>query len=172
MDSGYVIMLDFNTLVSVGIQILNTVVLCFVLSKLLYKPVKNFLAQRQEKIANQIDQAEKKLVDAEKLKAEYESKIKNIEAEKIAILDEARAKANKNSQDIIAEAKNEAAAIRKRASLDIERAEEKAKDEIKNQIVEISSLISSKFISANITDDEKNKMVEETISELEGVQWH
>lgn len=169
---GYVIILNQQTLIQVGIQILNTIILCAVLSKLLYKPVTGFLNARKEKIAAQIDSAEQKLSDADKLKAEYESKLKNIEAEKMAILDMARASANKNSQQIISEAKAEAETIRNRAMLDIQREQEKAKDEMKNQIVEISSLISGKFIAANMTEEEKNKLIDGTISDLEGVEWH
>ncbi|MGN1318385.1 MAG: F0F1 ATP synthase subunit B [Lachnospirales bacterium] len=169
---GYVIILNQQTLIQIGIQILNTAVLCAILSWLLYKPVTKFLNARKEKIANQIDTAEQKLADADKLKSEYEAKLKNIEEEKRSILDKARAAANKNSQEIISEAKSEAENIRNRAALDIQREQEKAKDEIKNQIVEISSLISGKFISANMTDEEKNKLIDDTISDLEGVEWH
>lgn len=170
--NDYVIILNEHTLVQVGIQLLNTIVLCAVLSWLLYTPVVKFLNARKEKIANQIDTTEKNLADADKLKKEYEDKLKNIEAEKASILDAARTQANKNSQQIIAEAKSEAESIRNRAMLDIQREQEKAKDEVKNQIVEISSLISSKFIAANMTQEEKDKMVEDTISDLEGVEWH
>lgn len=169
---GYVIILNSQTLIQLGIQILNTMILCAVLSWLLYKPVTKFLNARKEKIANQIDSAEQKLADADKLKTEYEQKLKNIEAEKISILDAARTAANKNSQQIISEAKEEANNIRNRAMLDIQREQEKAKDEMKNQIVEISSLISSKFISAKMSDEEKDKLIENTISDLEGVEWH
>lgn len=169
---GYVIMLNSQTLIQLGIQILNTIVLCAVLSWLLYKPAVKFLNERKTKIANQIDSAEQKLAEAEKLKAEYEDKLRNIENEKLVILDKARTQANKNSQQIISDAKGEAENIRSRAALDIQREQEKAKDEIKNQIVEISSLISAKFIAENMSDEEKNKLVEDTISGLEGVQWH
>ncbi len=169
---GYVIILNQQTLIQVGIQILNTIILCAVLSWLLYKPVTKFLNARKEKIAAQIDSAEEKLAAANKLKADYEARLKNIEAEKISILDSARAAANKNSQQIISAAKSEAENIRNRAMLDIQREQEKAKDEMKNQIVEISSLISGKFIAANMTEEEKNRLIEDTISDLEGVQWH
>ncbi len=169
---GYVIILNSQTIIQVVIQILNTIILCAVLSWLLYKPVTKFLNARKEKIANQIDSAEEKLSQAEKLKAEYEDKLNNIESERLAILDAARADANKNSQQIISEAKGEAETIRNRALLDIQREQEKAKDEIKNQIVDISALISGKFIAEKMSDEEKNRLVEDTISGLEGVKWH
>lgn len=168
----YVIILNQQTIVEVLLQLANTAILCALLAWILYTPVTNFLNARKEKIANQIDTAQKQLDDANKLKAEYEDKIKNIEAEKASILDAARAQANKNSKLIISDAKSEAESIRNRAMLDIQREQEKAKDEIKNQIVEVSSLISGKFIAAKMTDEEKDKLIDDTISDLEGVQWH
>lgn len=168
---GYVIMLDQQTLIQVAIQIINTCILCFALSKLLYKPVTNFLNARKEKIAEQIDSAEAKLTEAEALKAEYENKLKNIEVEKNSILEKARTQAGKNSQQIIAEARKEAEDIHNRAMTDIKREEEKAKDEIKKQIIEVSSLVSGKFVAAKMTEEEQNKLVDDTISDLEGVEW-
>lgn len=168
---GYVIMLDQQTLIQVAIQIINTCILCFALSKLLYKPVTKFLNARKEKIAEQIDSAEAKLTEAEALKAEYENKLKSIEAEKNSILEKARTQAGKNGQQIIAEARKEAENIHNRAMTDIKREEEKAKDEIKKQIIEVSSIVSGKFIAAKMTEEEQNKLIDDTISDLEGVEW-
>ena len=89
MDS-YVIMLDQQTLIQIAIQLINTCILCFALSKLLYKPVTKFLNDRKERVANQIDTAQNRLNEAEALKAEYEKKLKNIEVEKNTILEKAR----------------------------------------------------------------------------------
>ena len=168
---GYVIMLDQQTLIQVALQLINTAILCFALSKLLYKPVLKFVNARKEKIAEQIDSTEAKLSEANALKAEYENKLKNIDAERTQILDEARTQANKNSQQIIAEAKTEAGNIHNRAMTDIKREEEKAKDQIKKQIIEVSTMVSGKFIAANMTEEEQQKLVDDTISDLEGVEW-
>ena len=168
---GYVIMLDQQTIISVLIQIINTCILCFALAKLLYKPVTKFLNDRKERIAEQIDSAEAKLSDAESLKAEYERKLKDIEAEKNVILEKARAQANQNSQQIVAQAREEATNIHNRAITDIKREQEKAKDEIKKQIVEVSSMVSGKFVAAKMTEEEHQKLIDESISDLEGVKW-
>ena len=136
MDSGYVIILNQQTVIQVIIQLINTAILCFILSKLLYQPVLKFLNARKEKI-----------------------------------LQEARTTALKNSQIIISDAKTEATAIKDRANLEIERAEEKAKDDIKKQIVQVSTLMSEKFVAAKMTEDEQNKLVDETISDLEEIEW-
>lgn len=168
---GYVIMLDQQTLIQIAIQLVNTCILCFALSKLLYKPVTKFLNARKERVANQIDTAQNRLNEAEALKAEYEEKLKNIEVEKNTILEKARVQAKANGQQIVAEAKAEAENIHTRAMTDIKREEEKAKDEIKKQIIEVSSIVSGKFIAAKMTEEEQNKLVDDTISDLEGVKW-
>lgn len=168
---GYVIMLDQQTLIQIAIQLVNTCILCFALSKLLYKPVTKFLNARKERVANQIDTAQNRLNEADALKAEYEEKLKNIEVEKNTILEKARVQAKANGQQIVAEAKAEAENIHTRAMTDIKREEEKAKDEIKKQIIEVSSLVSGKFIAAKMTEEEQNKLVDDTISDLEGVKW-
>lgn len=168
---GYVIMLDQQTLIQIAIQLVNTCILCFALSKLFYKPVTKFLNARKERVANQIDTAQNRLNEAEALKAEYEEKLKNIEVEKNTILEKARVQAKANGQQIVAEAKAEAENIHTRAMTDIKREEEKAKDEIKKQIIEVSSLVSGKFIAAKMTEEEQNKLVDDTISDLEGVKW-
>lgn len=170
-ELNYYIMLNQQFLIQLAWQLLNTGVLCFILTKLLYKPVKKFLQERKDKIANQIDSAEQKLLDAENLKLEYESKLKEIETEKAEILAAARERAKANEAQIIDEAKKEAQILKDRAALDIKRAEEKAKDDIMKQIIEVSSLMTSRFIEATMTEEEQNKLVNEVISDLGEVKW-
>lgn len=171
MESGYVIILNQQTLIQVAIQLINTIILCFMLSKILYKPVLNFLNARKDRIANQIEKAEADMAKAKELKREYEYRLKNIDKERTEILKEARSTALKNSRLIIADAKAEAAAVKNRADLEIERAEEKAKDDIKREIVLVSSLMTERFVSAKMTKDEQDRLVDETISELEEMEW-
>lgn len=167
----YIITLDKQFLIQVCWQLFNTVILIAVLSWLLYKPVLNFLEKRKQKIEEQLSSAAEKLGKAEMFKSEYEEKLKNIENERNEILDDARSRAKQREQEIIAEAKQEADNLKKRAMLDIQREQEKAKDEMKNQIIEISSLMTSRFIKASIDRAEQDKFVEEAISGLGEVKW-
>lgn len=155
----------------VAFQLLNTVILCAVLSYLLYKPVTNFLAARREKISGQISSAEAQLEEANKMKDLYEGKLKAIDKEKEAILTEARNRAVLREQEIIAEAKKEAETLKNRAMVDIQREQEKAKDEIKKQIIEVSSIMAGRFVAASIDQSQQDKLVDEVISDLGEVKW-
>ncbi len=168
---GYVITLDKQLLIQICIQLINTGILCFVLSKLLYSPVLNFLKARRERVAAQIDEAASKMKEAEELKAMYEAKLKDIDNERNEILESARDSAKKNSRQIISDARKEADLIKNRAEKDIASEREKAKDDIKKEIIQVSSEMSRRFIAKEITDAEQEKLFEDTVKELEELEW-
>lgn len=169
--AGYILTLDKQFLIQLCWQIFNTLILCGGLSYILYKPMTKFLDNRKERIKTQISTAENQLKEANALKAEYENKLKGISAERDEILESARVRATQREQQIIAEAKKEAEALKNRAELDIQREQEKVKDEVKNQIIEISSLMAGHFIKASIEESEQNKLINEVISDLGDVKW-
>lgn len=168
---GYILTLDATLLQGIIFQIIATIILCIILGKLLYKPTLEFLEKRRKGIEENINEASEKLSQADALKFEYELKLKEIEKEKDTILSEARARAKNLEAQIIEEAKQEAQTIKNRAMLDIEREQEKAKEEIRLQIIEVSSLVASKFISKNIDESEQNALVDKVIADLGEVKW-
>ncbi|MCD8238905.1 MAG: F0F1 ATP synthase subunit B [Clostridiales bacterium] len=168
---SFILTLDKNLLVDIGIQLINTCILCFVLSKLLYKPVLNFMKKRRERIASEISNADNKLKDADAALAEYNKKLAEIHAERAALLDEANKEANANKQAILEAAKQEAAEIKSRAMLQIEREQEKARDEIRLQIIQVSSLIAGKFVAESLTEAKQEQLVNDVIKDLGDVKW-
>lgn len=171
MVTEYIISLDKALLGDILIQLCNTLILCFILFKLLYNPVLNFLNNRRERIENEISDAQQMLKSAEELKAQYEEKLKNIEKEKMVILENANKYATDRQNQIISEAKQEANVIKNRALDEIAKAGEKAKDDVKNQIIEVSSVMAGKFIAKNMTAEEGEKLFDETLKDLEETLW-
>ena len=87
------------------LHLLNFVILAGGLYFILYKPVKKFMAQREEYYMNREETSEKRLQESEKIKAAYEAKLQQadeeisqhraqvsdeLEAEKVRLLGEAR----------------------------------------------------------------------------------
>ncbi len=162
---------DLPFLIQWGIQLLNTLVIILIMSKLLYKPVKSFMQSRTERIKSQMDQAEADFNEAKALRETYEGKLKNIERERSDILTNAKAAATQREQQIIDEAKQEANTIKERAMLEIQREQEKAKDEMKKQIIELSSLMASRFVSAKMDEKTQNALLNEVIADLGAKEW-
>ncbi len=151
--------------------IINVGLIAGVLGYFLYEPVKKFMHERQQKIEKQINDAENIEKEAIQLKSEYEEKLSKINVERTEILEDARKRATKMEADIIAEAKEEAVKIKKRAMLDIEREEEKARDNMRTQIIELSTSMASRYVEANIDDETQNKLLDEVISDLGEIKW-
>ena len=146
-------------------------ILFLVMSYLLFNPVRDMLKKRQEKIQNDIASADKDKQDAAQLKEEYDAKLKQADAEVDGILSEARRKAVANEAQIVAEAKEEAARIIKQARTEAELEKQRAADEMKQEMIQIASLMAGKVVSASIDTTVQNQLVEETLNEIGGEVW-
>lgn len=85
--------LDFQLLADSLLTIIAVFVLFIALSYLLFNPARKFMQDRQNKIAGELDHAKTAQEDAEKLKADYEARLANVDKEADEILSAARAKA-------------------------------------------------------------------------------
>jgi len=168
---GRVFGLDWQAVFGILIQLLNVSLLAYVLTKLVYKPVQKFMQGRSDRIGSQIETNEKELARAEQLKLEYEQKLRGIDQERDAILDEARRVATENGRLLMAEAKKEAEAIRQRAQENVKLEEERAQAKMKIAIIEVSAAMSAKFVARAIDRDAQDKLFDETMAELEEMAW-
>ncbi|MBR4719892.1 MAG: F0F1 ATP synthase subunit B [Lachnospiraceae bacterium] len=163
--------LDFQLLHDAVLTAVSVFFLFMLLSYLLFNPIHDMLKKRREKIQNDIDTARKDKEDADALKTEYEDKLKNADAEVDEILADARKRAAVNENNIIAEAKEEAARILKQAQAEAELEKEKAKDEIKKEMVQIASLMAGKVVGDRMDVTIQDALVEETLKEVGDKTW-
>lgn len=149
----------------------NIFILFFAMSYLLFNPARDFLEKRRAKIANDLQTAKSSKEDAVALKADYEAKLKNIDKEAEAILEDARKKAKKQEAEILAEAKAEAARIIERANREIDLERKKALDDVKTEMVSIASLMAKKAVAASIDVKIQDTLIEETLKEMGESTW-
>jgi F-type H+-transporting ATPase subunit b len=164
-------MLNSQTLILVASHLVNVGLLAFILTKLLYKPVRKFMAARSERIAGQLSHAAEETAKAAELKVLYEQKLREIEAERDVILDTARKQAVDSSRQLLAEAKEEADAVRAKAQANVAMEWESAQAEMKRAIIEVSAAMTAKFIAQAMDDDTRDKLFAETVKELGDLSW-
>ena len=163
--------LDFQLLfdsVSLGISVFF---LFLIMSYFLFNPVRKLLQDRQEKIRQDIASAAQDKEDSAKVKAEYEKRLKDVDKEAETILSGARQKALKNEAKIIADAKEEAARIIARAWDKAALDKNRARDEMKQEMISIASVMAGKVVAANIDTTIQNELVEETLKEMGDATW-
>jgi len=171
LPPGRVFDIDSQTLIQIVANIVNVAVLAAVLAFLLYRPVRNVLNKRSAKIQGQLLQAEEELEKATDLRHKYEQKMEEIEREREDILGEARKVAADSSRRMLADAKKEADTIRERAAANVEIEWERAENDMRTAIIDVSSVIAEKFVTLAINKETHDKLFEESISNLEGMKW-
>ena len=163
--------LDFQLLHDAVITAVAVFVLFLFMSYMLFKPTRDLLRKRQERIQADLDSARQDKDQAQALKNEYETKMAGAQKDADEILSEARKKAVKNEETIIASAKDEAAGIIRQAHNEAELEKQKAADEIKTQIIDVASLMAGKVIAAGIDTNIQDSLVEETLKEVGESTW-
>lgn len=141
------------------------------LSYLLFNPAREMLKKRQDRVKNDIDSAQKAKEEAQKLREDYENRIRNIHKEEDAILNAARKRALDNEAKILEEAKAEAAGIIARANRQIELEKRKAQDDIKKEIITVASMIAGKVVKEQIDTRIQDSLIDETLREIGDQTW-
>ncbi len=163
--------LDWQLLADSCLMIIAIFFLFLALSYFLFNPARKLLNSRKEKIQDELETAKKDMEDARSLKAQYESKLQDIDKEAESILSEARKKALNNENQIIAKAKEEAAAILARARTEAELEKQKMSDEVKKEMISIAALMAGKVVSASIDTTVQNQLIDETLKEMGDKTW-
>ena len=168
---GYIFGLSPQLLLDSIILILAVGFMFFLLSYLLFNPARELLNKRREKIANEMADAAKEKADAENFKAEYDAKLKAADKEVEVILSEGRKKALKREDEIVNEAKAEASRIMERASREIELEKSKMKDEVKQEMVAVATVMAGKFVASSLDDEKQAQLIDEALNEMGDDTW-
>lgn len=163
--------LDFQLLADSVLTLIAVFFLFGIMSYFLFNPARKMLNDRKQKIKGELDEARISLEDANSLKAEYESKLKDVNKEAENILSDARRRALENENRIIAEAKEEAARIMERARTEAELEKQKLADDVKKEIISVASLMAGKVVAASIDTKVQDQLIEETLKEMGENTW-
>ncbi len=171
-DAGkFLFGLDGQLLFDAVLLAVSVFFLFLLMSYLLFNPARKLLQGRKDRIANDINTAIEDKESAAKLKAEYEAKLKNVDKEVDAILSEARQKAKMSATKIESDAKEEAARIIAQARTEAELEKKHAMDDMKQEMVQIASLMAAKVVSASIDTSIQDSLVDETLKEMGESTW-
>ena len=148
------------------ISLCNLLLLFLILKKFLFKPVKKVLKQRQDILDEQYSKAQGALSDATKAKQEWEEKISTADATAGKIIDDATKTAKTASEKIIADAKSDAEGIVRHAKMNAELEKQKAADDIKREIVDVSYALSEQLLGREINKDDHKQLIDSFIENI------
>lgn len=148
-------------------QTVNFLVLVFILQRFLYKPVRKFLDERTAMIEQQINSAREQEEEATKLRQELEVKLQDGRTQAKEYLDQAVRRSEQIHEELVEKAKAEAATIQKRTQEDINREKEKAWQELRENVIQLSFAIASKVVKESLDEKKHQALIQDAIANLE-----
>ena len=148
------------------ISLCNLLVLFLIIKKFLFKPVQNVMAKRQAEIDEHYKTAEEAEKHALLAKEEFDKKLLSADEEAASILKEATVRADRRGEKIIEEAKEKADVIVRGAQAEAALERKKAKEGIKQEIVDVSACLSEKILEREIKQADHKKLIDSFISEI------
>ena len=147
-------------------QICNLMIQMVIFKKFLLKPIKQVIADRKAKADSEIADAQKLRTEAEAMKAEYEQNLQNARTEANQIVAAAQKTATARSEEIVGEARAQAAALKQKAEADIAQERKKAVNEVKDEIGGIAMEIASKVVEREISEKDHKDLIDEFIKNV------
>jgi len=147
-------------------QLCATAVLLFVAKKFLWNPVHKMLDQRAEALQSKLVEVDKQKEGLDYLIKDAKTQVLDAKRTADEIIEQAVVDAEVIKQDVL-EAANETAAEKlQKAQEDIEFEQLKLKENMYNEIVEISLEVASKLLSEKVDEQTDRKAIERFIEEV------
>lgn len=151
---------------SILISIANLLIMFLILKKFLYKPLQKVLAARRTAVDEVYSAADEAKAAAEADQKAWEARMSGADAEADRILRNAEALAESRREDILADANRKAEGILRRAEAEAELERRKAAEEIKKEIVDVSSALAEKMLEREIRQEDHRALIDSFIDEV------
>lgn len=148
----------------VFMQAVGFLILLFLLKKFLFGKIKDMIKARADDIKETYRKSEEDKTAAEKLKEEYQQKVSKADEEAEKKIHIAVESAKEYSNEIIKKGQQKVAEDRASAQQGIEVEKKRALAEVRNQVVDLTVLTSSKLIKKSIDKGTAEALVDEVIS--------
>lgn len=137
----------------------------FILKRAAWGPIMKALDEREGKIRDSLEAAERAVAESARVAQEHERVLAEARKEATGIVEEGKRDAEAVRDRIVKEARDSATQLTDRAKADIERAKDKAVHEIHQRAVELSVAITEKLIRKTLSPEDHKALIDETIQQ-------
>jgi F-type H+-transporting ATPase subunit b len=148
--------------------IVTFLVLLVLLAKFAWKPLLEALESRQATIRKALDDAQQAKQDLERVQQDAAQIVRQARVEADAIVARTRAEADTLKEELRQKARTEAEGIVRNAERQIQLEAGRALQQIRHEAVDLSVMIASKLIQRNLSKADNDKLIEDTLRQLEG----
>lgn len=157
--------LSFNTGFAIWVLI-SMLVFLFVMGKYAVPPILQALNDREQRIKDSLESAEKAIANAERISEDNKKALKEAEVKAQKIRKEAIEEAEMLRADRIEKAKKDADKLLEDARETIEQEKKQALSELRNEVAELAVKSASMIIGKELDQDKNKKLVDKFIGDL------
>lgn len=152
--------------VDMAAVLLSFLILLGLLKKFAWGPLLNIMEERENFVANEIDEAEKSRIEAARSVEEAQAQLLQTKQDAQKIIEDAKHAGLKQESAIIAEAQAESARLKEAAVQEIQDEKERAIKALQDQVGSLSVLIASKVIEQELSETGQEAMINSYIDQL------
>jgi len=142
------------------------VLLVIVLGKYAWKPLLQSLKDREDKIRDSLEQAERARADASELIKQNERNMARAEEEYQRIVQDARAMGEKVKEEIVTKARTQAQQELQNAKEEIQRDVDAAKQQLRTEVADLAIKAAEKILDENLDAGKQKKIIDDVLKEL------
>jgi F-type H+-transporting ATPase subunit b len=146
--------------------VLIFLILLLILKKVAWKPILTALDEREQKIKESLELAEKAKQDAAIMLEENKKSMAKADEAAQKVLAESKVYAEQVKTQLLEQSKEQAQKMIAEASKEIERKKQEAFTELKDQVAEISVLIAEKLIQKNLDSGKQKEVIDSYIKDI------
>jgi len=156
----------FPNLLTMLVQLLSTFVIFLAVKKWLWKPVREIIAKRADKMQESLDSAEKINLDAQKYLDDAKKELSDAKKSSIEIIDSAKLEADNLKFGILNDAKRQAQNKLDEADKRIDNAKKEMQNELHDEIVNVAMAAVEKLLNQKATSDDDKKAIDDFVNEV------
>lgn len=147
-------------------EVVSFAILFLVLYKFAFPGILSVLEEREKKIKDSLDQAERHRSEAERKLKEYEAKLSAAAKEAEGILAAAKERAQRLMEENEQRLTTEAERIKGDATREIDHERRKAIQEIRTQTTELALMVAEKVVQRSLNDTDHRRLADEALEAL------
>ena len=151
---------------SLIIQIINFLLLLWLLHRFLYKPLVAKMEERTAAIKKSLDEAQVARAQAAKQQEENAERLRAAHAEAEAIRTRALKEASDEQHRLVEAARLESQRMVESAKAQLEAETRRARDELRREVSDLAVAVAEKLVSKSLRDEDHRRIVAEAVSRI------
>jgi F-type H+-transporting ATPase subunit b len=152
---------------SFALKVINFLILLVILIKFLSKPLGNFLKNRQVRLRQALEDAEKARAEAEKKLQDYEKRLVNIDKEIEEIHHMLREEGEREKARILGQAEELAEKIREQARVTAQQEIRIAQGILREEVADLAVKLARQILEKGMTEADQKKLIEDYVDRIE-----